>query len=178
MLPARCPARLLRQTSSYLLFGQDHPSIQRGQRRGQGRACYPERVRLPRPTSSSSAKLIPAILHLCGKSLGRIRHSDPSWHLVPMTVVSSFGKRLGLGKERVVEESCKMGGSASKSIHSTQLLVGPTSEHFSFGLTPVNSIAWAPYDLGPMLACASSDGKVSVLTFQSQLFLIPLLRQD
>lgn len=31
----------------------------------------------------------------------------------------------------------------------------------------VNSIAWAPYDLGTMLACASSDGKVSVLTFQN-----------
>lgn len=31
----------------------------------------------------------------------------------------------------------------------------------------VNSIAWAPYDLGPILACASSDGKISVLTFQS-----------
>ena len=33
----------------------------------------------------------------------------------------------------------------------------------------VNSIAWAPYDLGPILACASSDGKISVLSFQSEL---------
>ncbi|BEI84291.1 hypothetical protein CcaverHIS002_0408950 [Cutaneotrichosporon cavernicola] len=31
----------------------------------------------------------------------------------------------------------------------------------------VNSIAWAPYDFGPILACASSDGKISVLTFQN-----------
>ncbi|CAD6567232.1 MAG: GTPase-activating protein S13 [Tremellales sp. Tagirdzhanova-0007] len=31
----------------------------------------------------------------------------------------------------------------------------------------VNSITWAPYDLGPMLACASSDGKISVLSFQN-----------
>ncbi|WRT70097.1 uncharacterized protein IL334_007091 [Kwoniella shivajii] len=31
----------------------------------------------------------------------------------------------------------------------------------------VNSIAWAPYDIGPILACASSDGKVSVLSFQN-----------
>lgn len=29
----------------------------------------------------------------------------------------------------------------------------------------VNSIAWAPYELGSVLACASSDGNVSVLTF-------------
>lgn len=34
----------------------------------------------------------------------------------------------------------------------------------------VNSIAWAPHELGaPMLACASSDGKVSVLTFNGGL---------
>lgn len=33
----------------------------------------------------------------------------------------------------------------------------------------VNSIAWAPYELGPILACASSDGKISVLSFQSTL---------
>lgn len=29
----------------------------------------------------------------------------------------------------------------------------------------VNSVAWAPHELGPILACASSDGNVSVLTF-------------
>lgn len=31
----------------------------------------------------------------------------------------------------------------------------------------VNSIAWAPYELGPILACASSDGKISVINFQN-----------
>ncbi|GAA95734.1 hypothetical protein E5Q_02391 [Mixia osmundae IAM 14324] len=31
----------------------------------------------------------------------------------------------------------------------------------------VNSISWAPHELGPILACASSDGKVSVLTFNN-----------
>ncbi|WFD29775.1 GTPase-activating protein S13 [Malassezia sp. CBS 17886] len=31
----------------------------------------------------------------------------------------------------------------------------------------VNAIAWAPHELGATLACASSDGKVSVLTFNS-----------
>lgn len=30
----------------------------------------------------------------------------------------------------------------------------------------VNSISWAPHEYGPILACASSDGKVSVLTFK------------
>ncbi|KAN0060058.1 GTPase-activating protein S13 [Thecaphora frezii] len=31
----------------------------------------------------------------------------------------------------------------------------------------VNSIAWAPHELGSILACASSDGNVSVLTFNN-----------
>ncbi|KAK1922175.1 putative vesicle budding-related protein [Papiliotrema laurentii] len=31
----------------------------------------------------------------------------------------------------------------------------------------VNSISWAPYELGPIIACASSDGKISVLSFQN-----------
>ncbi|KII90409.1 hypothetical protein PLICRDRAFT_38938 [Plicaturopsis crispa FD-325 SS-3] len=30
----------------------------------------------------------------------------------------------------------------------------------------VNSVSWAPHELGAILACASSDGKVSVLTFK------------
>ena len=33
--------------------------------------------------------------------------------------------------------------------------------------TPVNSVAWAPFELGPILACASSDSKISVVTFNS-----------
>jgi protein transport protein SEC13 len=31
----------------------------------------------------------------------------------------------------------------------------------------VNSVAWAPFEHGPILACASSDSKVSVVTFNS-----------
>jgi protein transport protein SEC13 len=30
----------------------------------------------------------------------------------------------------------------------------------------VNSIGWAPHDFGALLACASSDGKVSILEFK------------
>ena len=36
----------------------------------------------------------------------------------------------------------------------------------------VNSISWAPHELGAILACASSDGKLSVLTFKGP-FRIP-----
>jgi protein transport protein SEC13 len=31
----------------------------------------------------------------------------------------------------------------------------------------VNSVCWAPHELGAILACASSDGRLSVLTFKS-----------
>jgi protein transport protein SEC13 len=33
-------------------------------------------------------------------------------------------------------------------------------------ISSVNSIGWAPHDLGAVLACASSDGKVSILEFK------------
>lgn len=32
----------------------------------------------------------------------------------------------------------------------------------------VNSVSWAPHELGAMLACASSDGRVSVLFFNGK----------
>ncbi|KAF8452131.1 protein transporter SEC13 [Boletus edulis BED1] len=38
-------------------------------------------------------------------------------------------------------------------------------EH-SLHTASVNSISWAPHELGAILACASSDGKLSVLTFK------------
>lgn len=31
----------------------------------------------------------------------------------------------------------------------------------------VNSVAWAPHDIGLVLACASSDGHISVLTWKA-----------
>ncbi|CEQ38749.1 SPOSA6832_00189, partial [Sporobolomyces salmonicolor] len=42
-----------------------------------------------------------------------------------------------------------------------------TASGVSSGRIAVNAIAWAPHELGPILACASSDGKVSVLTFNN-----------
>ncbi|GAA5835269.1 hypothetical protein JCM11251_006665 [Rhodosporidiobolus azoricus] len=43
---------------------------------------------------------------------------------------------------------------------------GKVKEHL-LHTASVNAIAWAPHELGPILACASSDGKVSVLTFNN-----------
>ncbi|KZT55597.1 WD40 repeat-like protein [Calocera cornea HHB12733] len=39
-------------------------------------------------------------------------------------------------------------------------------EH-SLHTASVNSVSWAPHELGPILACASSDGRLSVLTFKN-----------
>ncbi|GAA6023740.1 hypothetical protein JCM10207_000241 [Rhodosporidiobolus poonsookiae] len=43
---------------------------------------------------------------------------------------------------------------------------GKVKEHL-LHTASVNAIAWAPHELGPILACASSDGKVSVMTFNN-----------
>jgi protein transport protein SEC13 len=40
-------------------------------------------------------------------------------------------------------------------------------EHAVHGAS-VNAISWAPHEYGLMLACASSDGKVSILSFQGE----------
>jgi protein transport protein SEC13 len=39
---------------------------------------------------------------------------------------------------------------------------------FIWGNTTVNSIAWAPHELGAILACASSDGKISILEYKGK----------
>jgi hypothetical protein len=77
----------------------------------------------------------------------------------------SFGKRLVPVRVGAVEGSYKTDGSALKSIHCIRRAV---CHHVDAMLTLVNSIAWAPYDLGPILACASSDGKLSVLSFKGE----------
>lgn len=42
-------------------------------------------------------------------------------------------------------------------IHSTDVL-------FLMELILVNTVAWAPYEYGLMLACGSSDGSISVIS--------------
>lgn len=42
-----------------------------------------------------------------------------------------------------------------------------TIKEHSLHSASVNSVAWAPHELGAILACASSDGRVSVLTFKN-----------
>ncbi|WVW86316.1 protein transporter SEC13 [Kwoniella bestiolae CBS 10118] len=99
-------------------------------------------------------------------SLGLIHLSDLSSLHAPMTVESSCGKKLALVKAKEAEGSCRTDGRESRNTLCTPQVV---SRHKAMSIADniVNSIAWAPYDLGPILACASSDGKVSVLSFQN-----------
>lgn len=74
------------------------------------------------------------------------------------------GGELQDGWERIKEHTLHTAsGQSSATCNSLALLFTDV-----WALT-VNSVAWAPYDLGPILACASSDGKISVLSFQSTL---------
>ena len=67
-------------------------------------------------------------------------------------------------------------GTRSKSTRCIMLVVRsgiPLWPFMAYLVSPctVNSLAWAPHELGAILACASSDGKVSVLSFNSKLSL-------
>jgi hypothetical protein len=82
----------------------------------------------------------------------------------------SFGRKLVLDSRLEVGVNYRMDGRGLKSILCILLVVCASCVRFDLPAdSSVNSIAWAPYDLGPILACASSDGKISVLSFQSKL---------
>lgn len=62
------------------------------------------------------------------------------------------------------------GGWSKVKEHTLHTASGELLRHLCFLLLTgaVNSVSWAPHELGAMLACASSDGKISVLTFKSE----------
>ena len=98
--------------------------------------------------------------HLFGKWHGHIPSLDPFWHPVRTMVECLFGKNK------------TMYGHVSRNIMFTQLQVylkdRNATRYTKFMLLIVNSVAWAPHELGAMLACASSDGKISVLEYRGK----------
>ena len=104
-----------------------------------------------------------------GKSHGLIQNMVPFLLPAPTTEKFSFGRKTKHQAVRVV-------GPPSRSIRCTPLPVRVVFSTTAFVRSvpfPVNSVAWAPHDLGAILACASSDGKVSVLTFKSTYINLP-----
>lgn len=97
-------------------------------------------------------------------SAGPIRPLAASSPRAPLTGKSSSGRRR-------TPPRASAAGQRSRSTPSTPPAVRPPLPHLTRARArahgAVNAIAWAPHELGPILACASSDGKVSVLTFNS-----------
>ena len=95
------------------------------------------------------------------------RHTGPVWQVA--WAHPKFGHILA---------SCSYDGKVI--IWKEQPAQGPTpagwakiKEHTLYKAS-INSVSWAPHELGAILACASSDGTISVLTFKSTL--LPLFR--
>ncbi|KIL57936.1 hypothetical protein M378DRAFT_1027367, partial [Amanita muscaria Koide BX008] len=83
---------------------------------------------------------------LSGKLPGPTRNTDTYSLLALMTAKCSYGRN---------SRATLLGdGQKSKNTHCIPRQA-------------INSVSWAPHELGAMLACASSDGKISVLTFKN-----------
>lgn len=106
------------------------------------------------------------------KSVAQIKNNAPTHtltsHTGPVWQVAwahpKYGSILAScsydGKVLIWKETAPSGAGGAASKWTT------IKEH-SLHSASVNSIAWAPHELGAILACASSDGRVSVLTFKN-----------
>lgn len=88
-------------------------------------------------------------------------HSGPVWQVAwahpkfgHILASCSYDGRVLIWKEQAAQQ-------ASAPASWTRI-----KEH-TLHTASVNSVSWAPHELGAMVACASSDGKVSVLTFKN-----------
>ncbi|KAJ7262323.1 WD40-repeat-containing domain protein [Mycena haematopus] len=92
-----------------------------------------------------------------GKSL--TGHTGPVWQVA--WAHPKFGHILA---------SCSYDGKViiwkEQQAPSTSSTWAKIREH-TLHTASVNSVSWAPHELGAILACASSDGKLSVLTFKN-----------
>ena len=116
------------------------------------------------------------------------RHTGPVWQVA--WAHPKFGSILAScsydGKVIIWKEQQGQPGSngwAKIKEHTLHIASGMSSFVPYFGvvgwysnvLSEVNSVSWAPHELGAILACASSDGKISVLTFKSTFHPVPCL---
>ncbi|KAI5451212.1 GTPase-activating protein S13 [Naganishia albida] len=101
-------------------------------------------------------------------------HTGPVWQVAwghpsfgTILASCSYDSRVYVWKEK---EPASVGGAAGVGYgargHGHPAEWEKIKEHAGHSAS-VNSIAWAPYELGAILACASSDGNVSVLQFKN-----------
>ncbi|CED82320.1 wd40 repeat-like protein [Phaffia rhodozyma] len=108
-------------------------------------------------------------------------HTAPIWQLSwahpsfgPILASASYDGKVFIWKEKGRAALGAPSTSASKASGKAAVAAAGgkgdrwevIKEHGLHGAS-VNSVAWAPFELGPMLACASSDSKVSVITFNN-----------
>lgn len=106
------------------------------------------------------------------------RHTGPVWQV--SWAHPKFGQILAScsydGKVIIwKEQQPASAGWAKIKEHSLHTASGTSRPHpllsSTNSLDSVNSVSWAPHELGAILACASSDGKISVLTFKGAVGL-------
>lgn len=97
-----------------------------------------------------------------------VGHEGPVWQVA--WAHPSFGTILASASYDGKVFIWKNEGAGAQAYGSSWTRIKDHALHTASGTSsadPVNSIAWSPHELGATLACASSDGKVSVLTFNS-----------
>ncbi|CEH17554.1 wd40 repeat-like protein [Ceraceosorus bombacis] len=100
-------------------------------------------------------------------------HEGPVWQVAwahpkfgPILASASYDGKVIIWKNDGTAPAANTGGYGAYGQAPPSSSGGwqKIKEHALHGAS-VNSIAWAPHELGAILACASSDGNVSVLTF-------------
>ena len=141
MVLARCSIRLLWQTTCNVFLRQDNQSLC-SRRRISAATGYTTRV----PSSLS--------ITLSNSS----SHEGPVWQVA--WAHPKFGTILASASYDARVIIWRDSSTSPQQSAWTKLF-----EH-TVHTSSINSIAWAPHELGALLACASSDGKVSVLEFK------------
>ena len=95
-------------------------------------------------------------------------HEGPVWQVAwahpkfgPILASASYDGKVIIWKDN--------GGNAQQGYgYNAQGTGWSKIKEHSMHIASVNSVAWAPHELGSILACASSDGNISVLTFNGK----------
>ena len=120
--------------------------------------------------------------HQAYKLILACRHTGPVWQV--SWAHPKFGSILAScsydGKVIIWKEQAGAGQTSGGWTKINEHTLHGASGAFSISIRSlivdqrvVNSVSWAPHELGAILACASSDGKISVLTFKSALLHLP-----
>jgi protein transport protein SEC13 len=110
-------------------------------------------------------------------------HEGPVWQVAwahpsfgSLLASCSFDHQVIVWKEVSDNQWVQVVGSLNRRIHPSPIAFTPNAHSVrtaqvyrspaNLHTASVNSIAWAPYETGLILACASSDGSFSIITYQ------------